>query len=98
MRNLRRSPTALARGGAFSAIAAVLGLGGLSLSLALPKEAAAQTVGDVKLRAPNVLLLVDTSGSMNSTQSGVGSADCVNQKTRWVILLETLTGTVNGLE
>jgi type IV pilus assembly protein PilY1 len=98
MRNLRRSPTALVRGGAFSAIGAVLGLGGLSLSLALPREAAAQTVGDVKLRAPNVLLLVDTSGSMNYPQAGPYATECDDAKTRWVILLETLTGTVNGLD
>ncbi len=96
MRNLRRSPTALVRGGSLSAIGAVLGLFGLSL--APPNEAAAQTVGDVKLRAPNVLLLVDTSGSMNWPQSGPGSTDCDTAKTRWVILLETLTGTVNGLD
>jgi type IV pilus assembly protein PilY1 len=56
----------------------------------------AQSVADVKIRQPNVLLLVDTSGSMHASQSG-SHANCSTEKTRWVILSEVLTGTINNL-
>src|SRR5688572_32757888 len=98
MRNLRRLSTGLARrdirlAGSTSLLALGIGMG-----LALPTEAVAQSPSDVKEKMPNVLLLIDTSGSMNADQNG-GWADCdASGKSRWVILVETLTGTVNDLE
>ncbi len=102
MRNLRTLPTALLRsprsaaarrGGALAA--AGLCAAGVA-SLGAPTDARAQTIGDIKLRAPNMMLLVDTSGSMNADPTG-GWSGCGSDKSRWVILIETLTGTVNNL-
>lgn len=93
MRNLRLTSSGLLRCGKYSSLG-ILSLVGLGMFA--PSDAAAQTVGDIKIRAPNILLLVDTSGSMNSDQTG-GFADCISDKSRWVILVETLTGTVNNL-
>jgi type IV pilus assembly protein PilY1 len=70
--------------------------------------AAAQTEGpDVVAQQPNVLLLVDTSGSMEWKSSGPVSPVCdplnpntssstTNEKSRWIELVETLTGSVNN--
>jgi type IV pilus assembly protein PilY1 len=67
----------------------------------------AQTEGaDVLPQQPNVLLLVDTSGSMEWKSSGDVSPVCdptnpntttttPNEKSRWIELVETLTGTVD---
>ncbi|NUP09353.1 MAG: hypothetical protein HOW73_25145 [Polyangiaceae bacterium] len=53
---------------------------------------------DVRVKKPNVLLLVDTSGSMEWALDG-SSANCgAGDKSRWAILTETLTGTINDLE
>lgn len=68
----------------------------------------AQTEGaDVVPQQPNVLLLVDTSGSMEWKSSGDVSPVCdptnpntatqtPNEKSRWIELVETLTGTVDS--
>lgn len=68
----------------------------------------AQTEGaDVLPQQPNVLLLVDTSGSMEWKSSGDVSPVCdptnpntstttPNEKSRWIELVETLTGTVDN--
>ncbi len=67
----------------------------------------AQTEGpDVVTQQPNVLLLVDTSGSMEWKSSGDVSPACdpthpntatvsTNEKSRWIELVETLTGTID---
>jgi type IV pilus assembly protein PilY1 len=51
---------------------------------------------DVQVRKPNVLLLIDTSGSMKSTLSGSGTPSTTN-KPRWTTLVETLTGSIQNL-
>lgn len=71
--------------------------------LAAPRPAeAAPPPQDVKFKQPNMLLLLDTSGSMKWAPNRNDSVDCddsVNPvKSRWAILIETLTGTVNGLD
>jgi type IV pilus assembly protein PilY1 len=69
------------------------------LALALtPKLAHAQA--DLNPPLPNVLLLVDTSGSMEFQTDGSpvtcnpGNTAAVNDKSRWVDLVEVLTGTI----
>jgi len=56
---------------------------------------------DSKVKIPNVLLLVDTSGSMTWSLDG-GNADCKDElnpkKARYTILGEVLTGTVDDLD
>ncbi|HEX4335100.1 MAG TPA: hypothetical protein VH062_04255 [Polyangiaceae bacterium] len=68
----------------------------------------AQSEGpDVVAQAPNVLLLVDTSGSMEWKSSGDVSPVCdptnpnttvssTNEKSRWIELVETLSGTIDN--
>jgi type IV pilus assembly protein PilY1 len=68
----------------------------------------AQTEGpDVVPQQPNVLLLVDTSGSMEWKSSGDVSPACdpthpntatlsTNEKSRWIELVETLSGTIDN--
>ncbi|HEX3595766.1 MAG TPA: hypothetical protein VHU80_11705 [Polyangiaceae bacterium] len=68
----------------------------------------AQTEGpDVVAQSPNVLLLVDTSGSMEWKSSGDVDPICdptnpntstttTNEKSRWIELVETLTGTIDN--
>jgi type IV pilus assembly protein PilY1 len=70
----------------------------LVTALNLEQAAHAQST-DIRIKKPNVLLLLDNSGSMSGSLSGA-SANYVNgagNKSRWTILAETLTGTVNGL-
>ena len=56
---------------------------------------------DSKVKIPNVLLLVDTSGSMTWALDG-NDADCKDElnpkKARYTILGEVLTGTVDDLD
>ena len=81
----------------------------LCASLAYSANAAAQA--DVNPQMPNVLLLVDTSGSMEYKTSsnafpackydatGVApSAPITSEKSRWVDLVEVLTGTITNYE
>jgi type IV pilus assembly protein PilY1 len=61
----------------------------------------ASAQSDIAGAAPNVLLLVDTSGSMEYMTSAVGQPTCDpnssanSQKSRWVNLVEVLTGSIN---
>ncbi len=92
MRNLRHNRLAAA-------------LGSIAL---LATTAHAQTEGpDVVAQQPNVLLLVDTSGSMEWKSSGDVSPVCdptnpntatqaTNEKSRWIELVETLSGTIDN--
>src|SRR5664280_121493 len=63
------------------------------------RPAAAQS--DINFAAPNVLLLVDTSGSMEFLTSSTAQPTCDpnsstnSQKSRWVNLVEVLTGSIN---
>jgi type IV pilus assembly protein PilY1 len=67
-------------------------------ALALPHFARAQAT-DIKVKKPNVLLLLDNSGSMSWALDGRSAsyANSAGTKSRWTILAETLTGSVNGL-
>ena len=81
-------------------IRSALGLGtGLS-TLAIAFSASAQR--DIAPPLPNVLLLVDTSGSMEYKTDG-STVTCnpantalTNDKSRWVNVIEVLSGTING--
>ncbi len=74
----------------------------LSVSLltlfCFPWEAKGQAT-DIKVKKPNALLLLDNSGSMAGALNGAYAyyAGGAGTKTRWTILAETLTGSVNGL-
>ena len=66
--------------------------------LAGPRPAAAQV--DVNPQMPNVLLLVDNSGSMEYLSSSAAYPNCdadtgEDTKSRWIELQEVLTGTIN---
>ncbi len=68
-------------------------------SLLVPSTAHAQA--DVERPLPNVMLLVDTSGSMEFRaadntlpQCSPGNPSGVNQKSRWIDLVEVMTGTI----
>jgi len=69
------------------------------LTQAAARQAAAQS--DISAAAPNVLLLVDTSGSMELMTSSANPPTCDpnsatnSQKSRWVNLVEVLTGSIN---
>jgi type IV pilus assembly protein PilY1 len=69
-----------------------------ALTLGLSADALAQ--GDVERPLPNVLFLVDTSGSMEFKSSGDVLPRCTpanptqtNEKSRWIDLVEVMTGT-----
>lgn len=72
----------------------------LALLAGAPEASAAPPTGatDIKIKKPNVLMLVDTSGSMMWRLDG-SDANCgsSNGKGRWAILSETLTGTISNL-
>lgn len=53
---------------------------------------------DIKLKKPNALLLVDTSGSMLWGLDGADASCAKGRKGRWAMLSEAMTGTVNGLQ
>jgi type IV pilus assembly protein PilY1 len=70
------------------------------LVLSAARRASAQT--DENPPLPNMLLLVDTSGSMEQQANG-SNVTCnpatpagVNHKSRWVTLVEVLTGTIDN--
>lgn len=75
-----------------------LGLFG-AVSLTLSSSAEAQSVVNVK--EPNVLLLLDTSGSMAWAYDGTSlnnqSCASAGKNTRWSALAEVLTGKINNL-
>jgi type IV pilus assembly protein PilY1 len=73
-------------------------IGFIGAALALSQTAHAQST-DIRVKKPNVLLLLDNSGSMSGALNGANAnfANNVGTKARWTILAETLTGTVNGL-
>lgn len=84
----------------------LLGAGSLlALSLA-PGRAHAQA--DVKPPPPNILLLVDTSGSMDyktgssvfptCKYAGSGETGQASQRSRWIDLVEVLTGSISKYE
>jgi type IV pilus assembly protein PilY1 len=80
----------------------------VTAGVALAAAAGAQTEGpDVVAQQPNVMLLVDTSGSMEWKSSGDVDPVCDplnpntgtltrNEKSRWIELVETLTGTIDN--
>ncbi|MEY4549768.1 MAG: hypothetical protein RL685_5963, partial [Pseudomonadota bacterium] len=75
--------------------ALALGLAGVALMCGFSGRAAAQA--EAETPAPNVLLLVDNSGSMEFKVDGtfpscVPNDTTVNQKSRWIELVEVLTG------
>ncbi len=65
--------------------------------------AGASAQGDVDKPLPNVMLLVDTSGSMEWTADGPqfpvcnpGNPNAPNEKSRWIDLVEVMTGSFGG--
>src|SRR5687768_15527326 len=88
------SPSSLCRGRATH-----VGLGALLTALCAPSHASAQA--EAEKPAPNVLLLVDTSGSMEFKADGTFPA-CVpgntpaEEKSRWIDLVEVMTGAFDG--
>jgi len=79
--------------------------------LAFSAHAGAQTDADVNPQMPNVLLLVDTSGSMEYKTSSnvfpackydatgvIPSGPTTSEKSRWVDLVEVLTGSITNYE
>src|SRR4051812_41347945 len=74
----------------------LLGLAGAGLVLGYGWRASAQAA-DQDSPAPNVLLLVDSSGSMEFKTDGTFPTckpgdETVNEKSRWIELVEVLTG------
>jgi type IV pilus assembly protein PilY1 len=74
-------------------------------------QARAQTDADVAVKMPNVLLLVDTSGSMEYKTSSPAFPKCKydatgpipngpanSEKSRWIDLVEVLTGTITNYD
>lgn len=76
-----------------------LGFGALLAALVTASSASAQR--DIAPPLPNVLLLVDTSGSMEYETDGStvtcnpGNTALTNDKSRWTGVVEVLTGTIN---
>ena len=74
-------------------------VGGVLGALFAASSARAQI--DIAPPLPNVLLLVDTSGSMEYKTDGStvtcnpGNVNLTNEKSRWINVLEVLTGTFN---
>lgn len=79
--------------------ALTLGLAGVALMCGFSGHAAAQSEAEVP--TPNVLLLVDNSGSMEFKVDGtfpscVPNDTSVDQRSRWIELVEVLTGKINN--
>src|SRR3954463_7286325 len=83
----------------------------LCMPLAFAGQARAQNDADVNPQMPNVLLLVDTSGSMEYKTSSPAFPACkydatgavpngpvTSEKSRWVDLVEVLTGSITNYE
>ncbi len=77
-------------------------LGGVAALVAVMAQAgpaSAQVVGDLRIRMPNVFMVIDNSAAMLRAKDGSAAYDCsAGEKSRWVTLVEVLTGTVNDLE
>jgi type IV pilus assembly protein PilY1 len=75
------------------------GVAGLLAALCLPSRALAQAT-EAEKPAPNVLLLVDSSGSMEFKTDGTFPAcvpgDSNSEKSRWIDLVEVMTGTFDA--
>lgn len=89
--SLPRPPLCVLR----SALRARLGLAGLLAALLASPRAAAQA--EAEKPPPNVLLLVDTSGSMEFKTDGafptcVPGDSALSEKSRWIELIEVMTG------
>lgn len=82
---------------------------GIVLCLTLARATPALAQADVNPQMPNVLLLVDTSGSMEYKTSSnsfpvckydatgiVPSAPATSERSRWIDLVEVLTGTISN--
>jgi len=80
-------------------------------ALGFTSQAQAQVDADVSVQMPNVLLLVDTSGSMEYKTSGNAFPSCKydatgvvanfqgsSEKSRWIDLVEVLTGGITNYE
>jgi len=102
---LRRPPRHQRLGPLFGALVAVCS------SLLCSGQARAQVDADVSRPMPNVLVLVDTSGSMEYKTSSNAFPACkydatgvipngptTSEKSRWVDLVEVLTGTITNYE
>jgi len=89
----------------FSALLALCG------SLAFSGQARAQIDADVSRPMPNVLVLVDTSGSMEYKTSSnafpackydgtgaIANGPTTSERSRWIDLVEVLTGTITNYE
>ena len=78
----------------------LVSLATLALSLSLARSATAQV--DLNPPLPNVMLLVDSSGSMEYKSSSTTFPACdptgvtASEKSRWVELIEVLTGSVQN--
>ena len=83
----------------------------LCAPLVFAEQAQAQTDADVNPQMPNVLLLVDTSGSMEYKTSGnvfpackydatsvIPNGPVTSEKSRWIDLVEVLTGSITNYE
>jgi len=83
----------------------------LSGSLLFSGQARAQVDADVSRPMPNVLVLVDTSGSMEYKTSSnsfplckydangpIANGPATSEKSRWIDLVEVLTGTITNYE
>jgi len=74
----------------------------LALLLSLSSTGLAQDPGATKKKAPNVLLIVDTSGSMEYEAGLETFPTCdptggtASERSRWVDLVEVLTGTITN--
>ncbi len=85
---------------ALGAVAGLLGSGLLGSGLLGSSIAQAQSAPDIRNIRPVVMLLVDTSGSMERMSGGSsaplpmcsGSASGTNEHNRWTTVLEALTG------
>ncbi len=80
-------------------------------SVGLAGQARAQVDADVNPQMPNVLLLVDTSGSMEYKTSSnafpackydatgvIPSGPATSEKSRWIDLVEVLTGSITNYD
>lgn len=79
------------------------GLLGTTLTSTLCLVSAAHAQSDIDRPLPNVLLLVDSSGSMEFRAAdnelpvcNPGNPSATNEKSRWIDLVEVMTGTINN--
>jgi type IV pilus assembly protein PilY1 len=68
----------------------------LSFAAALSLAASAHADTDVNPPMPNVLLLLDTSGSMEFQTNGSTTNCAIGDKSRWINLIEVLTGGIEN--